>query len=210
MALAIKQINDLLSGYSYIDLFAGIGGFHIALSSFGAKCVFSSELDNDAQQVYEDNFGIKPFGDITKIDEKIIPAHDILCGGFPCQAFSISGKQLGFEDTRGILFFDVVRIINFHKPKVVFLENVKNLVKHDKGKTLNTIVTTLEKLEYDVNFKVLNASDYGLPQNRERIFIVCFRKDLQIKNFSYPKPTNKKTTLFDIIEKDSIGKVIQF
>lgn len=208
LALVIKQINNLLKDYSYIDLFAGIGGFHIALSSFGAKCVFSSEWDDDAQQVYENNFGIKPFGDITKIDEKTIPAHDILCGGFPCQAFSISGKQRGFEDTRGTLFFDIARIVSFHKPKVVFLENVKNLAKHDNGKTLNVIVNTLENLGYDVNFKVLNASEYGLPQNRERIFIVCFRKDLRIENFSYPRPINKQTSLFDIIEKDSIGKVI--
>lgn len=208
MALAIKKINDSLNEYSFIDLFAGIGGFHIALSSFGAKCVFSSEWDDEAQQVYENNFGIKPFGDITKIDEKMIPSHDILCGGFPCQAFSISGKQRGFEDTRGTLFFDISRIISFHKPKVVFLENVKNLAKHDKGKTLNTIVRTLENLGYDVNFKVLNASDYGLPQNRERIFIVCFRKDLNIKNFLYPKPIKGKTSLYDIIEKDSIGKII--
>lgn len=208
MALAIKKINDSLNEYSFIDLFAGIGGFHIALSSFGAKCVFSSEWDDEAQQVYENNFGIKPFGDITKIDEKMIPSHDILCGGFPCQAFSISGKQRGFEDTRGTLFFDISRIISFHKPKVVFLENVKNLAKHDKGKTLNTIVRTLENLGYDVNFKVLNASDYGLPQNRERIFIVCFRKDLNIENFLYPKPIKGKTSLYDIIEKDSIGKII--
>lgn len=208
MALVIKQINDLLNGYSYIDLFAGIGGFHIALSSFGARCVFSSEWDSEAQQVYENNFGIKPLGDITKIDEKMIPAHDIICGGFPCQAFSISGKQRGFEDTRGTLFFDIARIISFHKPKVVFLENVKNLEKHNKGKTLDTIISTLENLKYDVNFKVLNASDYGLPQNRERIFIVCFRKDLRITNFSYPKPISTQTSLFDIIEKKSIGKVI--
>lgn len=197
-----------LKGLKYIDLFAGIGGFHLALSSYGADCVFASEWDYYASKVYEDNFGIKPFGDITKIAESDIPAHDILCAGFPCQAFSISGKQRGFEDTRGTLFFDIARIVRHHKPKILFLENVKNLVKHDKGKTIKVIDETLLNLGYDVNYRVLNASDYGLPQNRERIFIVCFRRDLGVRNFNFPKPINKVVSLNDILEDNPAVKAI--
>ena len=205
-----KKLNKKsLKGFHFIDLFAGIGGFHLALNSFGAKCVFSSEWDTHAAKVYEDNFGIKPFGDITKIDETDIPKHDILCAGFPCQAFSISGKQKGFEDTRGTLFFDIARITKYHKPKILFLENVKNLTKHDKGNTIRVIKKTLEELGYVVNYQVLNASDYGLPQNRERVFIVCFRNDLNIRNFKFPKPSGKIVSLNDIIEKDSKVKPIQ-
>jgi len=185
---------------SYIDLFAGIGGFHQAMNSFNGKCVFASEWDKEAAKTYFENYGVKPQGDITKINEEEVPLHDMLCGGFPCQAFSISGKQKGFEDTRGTLFFDVARIVQYHKPKVLLLENVRNFEKHDKGNTLKTVVNTLEKLNYVVFYKVLNASHYGLPQNRERIFIVCFRKDLNINKFDFPKPLNIKVSLLDIIE----------
>jgi DNA (cytosine-5)-methyltransferase 1 len=202
------EVDNNLLGYKYIDLFAGIGGFHLALSSFKAECVFASEWDDSAAKVYERNFGIKPFGDITKIHENTIPKHDILCGGFPCQAFSVSGKQKGFEDTRGTLFFDIARIIKYHKPKILFLENVKNLEKHDNGKTLKVIISTLIDLGYDVFYKVLNASDYGLPQNRERIFIVCFRNDLNINNFDFPKPIKKQISLFDILEDNPKAKII--
>src|SRR5690606_22293559 len=146
-------------------------------------------------KVYEKNFGIKPFGDITKIKESDIPKHDILCAGFPCQAFSISGKQKGFEDTRGTLFFDIARITKFHKHKVLFLENVKNLIKHDKGNTIKTIIRTLSELVYTVHYEILNAGNYGLPQNRERIYIVCFRNDLNIKEFHFPEPIKKVTSL---------------
>lgn len=184
----------------YIDLFSGIGGFHQAMNNFNAECVFSSEWDKQAAKTYFDNYGIKPDGDITKIKEENIPQHDILCGGFPCQAFSISGKQKGFEDTRGTLFFDVARIVKYHNPKVLLLENVRNFEKHDEGKTLKTVVKTLEDLNYNVHYKVLNASHYGLPQNRERIFIVCFRKDLLVNNYQFPKPTNKKISLLDVLE----------
>ncbi len=183
-----------------IDLFAGIGGFHQAMSYFNAKCVFASEWDKEATKTYFENYGILPDGDITKIKEENIPPHDMLCGGFPCQAFSISGKQKGFEDTRGTLFFDVARIVKYHNPKVLLLENVRNFEKHDNGKTLKTVVKTLEKLNYFVFYKVLNASHYGLPQNRERIFIVSFRKDLGINNFNFPKPLNTKVCLIDILE----------
>ena len=180
----------------FIDLFAGIGGFHIALSSLGGKAVFASEWDKDAAAVYENNFSLKPEGDITKISEKSIPDHDILCAGFPCQAFSISGKQLGFEDSRGTLFFDVARIAKEKQPKVMFLENVKNLARHDGGKTLAVIKKTLDEIGYDVFDEVLDASKYGVPQSRKRIYIVCFRKDLNVKEFNFPKEENLKKTCF--------------
>lgn len=200
--------SSLLKGYTFIDLFAGIGGFHYALNSFGAKCVFASEWDVYAAETYERNFGIKPFGDITKIKEEDIPSHDILCGGFPCQAFSISGKQKGFDDTRGTLFFDIARIIDFHHPKIVFLENVKNLLKHDDGKTMRVVVQTLEALGYDVFYQILNTSNYGLPQNRERIYIVGFRKDLNISSFSFPAPMKQSVALLSVLESAPNAKVI--
>ena len=182
----IKDKN--LSGYSFIDLFAGLGGFRVALESLGAHCVYSNEWDKSVQEVYADNFGDIPDGDITKVDENAIPNHDILCAGFPCQAFSISGKQRGFEDSRGTLFFDVARIVKAKKPKIVFMENVKNFASHDNGHTLEVVRTTMDELGYTFNQKVLSAVDYGIPQKRERIYMVCFRKDLNINSFSYPKP----------------------
>lgn len=184
----IEIKEKLLKGYTFIDLFAGLGGFRIALESLGVKCVYSNEWNKSVQKVYTDNFGDTPEGDITKVDETTIPDHDILCAGFPCQAFSISGKQKGFEDNRGILFFDIVRIVKVKKPKIVFMENVKNFATHDNGRTLATVKVTMEKLGYTFNHKILNAVDYGIPQRRERIYIVCFRKDLNIRKFSYPKP----------------------
>lgn len=177
-----------LEGMTFIDLFAGLGGFRIALESMGAKCVYSNEWDDPVRQVYADNFGDIPDGDITKVDESSIPDHDILCAGFPCQAFSISGKQRGFEDSRGTLFFDVARIVKAKKPKVVFMENVKNFATHDGGKTLEVVKSTMEELGYTFYQKVLNAVDYGIPQKRERIYMVCFRNDLQITDFNFPKP----------------------
>ena len=194
--------EKLLKGYTFIDLFAGLGGFRISLESLGAKCVYSNEWDNAAQKVYFENFGDMPEGDITKIDENKIPKHDILCAGFPCQSFSISGKQLGFEDSRGTLFFDVARIVKAKKPKIVFMENVKNFVTHDDGKTLAVVKATMEELGYAFNFKVLNAVDYGIPQKRERIYIVCFRNDLDIEEFNYPKPIKLIHHLEDFIIRD--------
>ena len=196
------MVNQL----NFIDLFAGIGGFRIALENQGANCVFSSEWDKYAQMTYKENFGDIPQGDITKIKETDIPKHDILCGGFPCQAFSISGKQRGFKDTRGTLFFDIARIVEHHQPKVLFLENVKNLTKHYHGNTLKIILRTLEDLGYNVFYEVLKASYYSVPQARERIYIVCFRKDLGITNFDFPKPTNKKIYVKDILEDDIKAK----
>lgn len=159
-------------GVTFIDLFCGIGGIRLGMEAQGFECVFASDINTECQHTYEANFGDKPFGDITAIPSKVIPRHDILCAGFPCQPFSISGKMQGFEDTRGTLFFDVYRIVRDKKPKVVLLENVKNLVYHDKGNTLKVILTALESLGYTVTWKILNAKDFGIPQNRERIIIV--------------------------------------
>ncbi len=183
----ISVNNKYLNNWSFIDLFAGLGGFRLALESFGAKCVYSNEWDVPVQKVYKENFGEIPDGDITKVNEKDIPDHDILCAGFPCQAFSISGKQRGFEDSRGTLFFDVARIVKEKKPKIVFMENVKNFATHDNGKTLETVKMTMEELGYSFHKKVLNSVDFGIPQKRERIYMVCFRNDLKIDNFSFPK-----------------------
>lgn len=201
-----KEYIDCLSNYKFIDLFAGIGGFRYAFESFGAKCVFSSEWDKNAQEVYYKNFKEYPAGDITKIDEKKIPSHDILCGGFPCQAFSISGKQKGFNDARGTLFFDIARIALYHKPKILFLENVKQFDVHDNGKTLSTVKNILDEIGYRVFTKVLNVSNFGLPQKRERIYIVCFRKDLEINYFKFPLSINKPVKLKDIVLPDEETK----
>ena len=186
--IAIKEKS--LKGFSFIDLFAGIGGFHYALSSYGAECMYASEWDKPAQETYFANHGIMPSGDITKISAEEIPPHDILCGGFPCQAFSISGKRLGFEDTRGTLFFDIARIVKHHQPKVVFMENVKNLALHDKGRTFKVVAGTMDELGYTMFSSVLNSGQFGVPQHRERIYMVCFRKDiLSDKPFEFPSHT---------------------
>ena len=202
----INNKEKSLNNITFIDLFAGLGGFRIALESLGAECVYSNEWDKHAQKVYFNNFGDLPEGDITLVDEKQIPKHDILCAGFPCQAFSISGKQRGFEDSRGTLFFDVARIVKEKRPKVVFMENVKNLAKHDGGKTLEVIQATMEELGYEFNQKVLSSVNYGMPQKRERIYMVCFRKDIVNANFNfkYPKsiPLTKHVEDFLIPEEE--------
>lgn len=194
--------------FTFIDLFAGIGGFRQAMQNLGGKCVFSSEWDEQAQKTYMLNYGEVPFGDITLEQTKqYIPDHfDILCAGFPCQAFSLAGKRLGFEETRGTLFFDVAEIIRRKQPRAFFLENVKGLKIHDKGKTLEVILRTLrEDLGYYVpDPEVMNAKDFGVPQNRERIFIVGFHSETGITEFSYPKPSNKKVSIADIKEKDVV------
>lgn len=208
--IEISEIEKTLKGYKFIDLFAGIGGFHYALKSFGATCVFASEIDKHASFVYEKNHHIKPDGDITQISEQAIPKHDILCAGFPCQAFSISGKQKGFEDIRGTLFFDIARIAKHHKPKILFLENVKNFEKHDNGNTLKTVKNTLEKLNYTVYYKVLNTNNFGLPQNRERIYFIAFNNNEFKKNsFTFPVK-NMVSKIEDILENNpKDGKVIE-
>ena len=188
-----------LKNMTFIDLFAGLGGFRLALEAEGARCVFSSEWDKSVSEVYEQNFGDKPHGDITKISEKEIPYHDILCAGFPCQAFSISGKQRGFEDSRGTLFFDVARIVKEKKPKIVFMENVKNFANHDEGRTLSVVKKTMEDLGYIFFHKVLNSLDYGIPQKRERVYMVCFRQDLNITDFDYPQKMELATCVEDFL-----------
>ncbi len=181
--------------FTFIDLFAGIGGFRLAMQNLGGKCIYSSEWDKEAKKTYKANFGETPFGDITKETTKsYIPDNfDVLCAGFPCQAFSIAGKRGGFEDTRGTLFFDVAEIIKRKKPKAIFLENVKGLVTHDNGKTLDVILNTLEELDYAVHIKIINAKNFGVPQNRERIFIIGFNKN-KVDNynvFNFPESTQE-------------------
>jgi DNA (cytosine-5)-methyltransferase 1 len=199
--------------FKFIDLFAGIGGFRLAMQNLGGKCVFTSEWDKEAQRTYKANFGEVPFGDITKEQVKnYIPDNfDLLCAGFPCQAFSIAGKRGGFDDTRGTLFFDVAEIKKY-KPKAIFLENVKGLRSHDKGKTLETILNVLRNdLDYFVpEPQVMNAKDFGVPQHRERIYIVGFRKDLNIERFEYPKPTKKKVTFLNVREKNVVPTRLPF
>lgn len=195
--------------FKFIDLFAGIGGFRLAMQSLGGKCIFTSEWDEQAKKTYKANFGEVPFGDITKETTKnyIPDDFDLLCAGFPCQAFSIAGKRGGFEDTRGTLFFDVAEIIKRKQPKAIFLENVKGLTTHDKGQTLEVILNTLEELNYTVFSKIINAKDFGVPQLRERIFIVGFHnlKVKEIKKFEFPKSENDEVFINDFIENNVIG-----
>ena len=191
--------------FRFIDLFAGIGGFRIAMQDCRGECVYSSEWDENAQKTYYHNFGEVPFGDITQeYNKRLIPdGFDVLCAGFPCQAFSIAGYRKGFEDTRGTLFFDVAEIIRRKRPKAVYLENVKNLYTHDGGKTFQVIKNTLEELGYVVYHQVMNAMEYAnVPQNRERIFIVCF-DPLTVPNhteFTFPQKEPLTRTIHDCID----------
>ena len=188
----------------FIDLFAGIGGFRIALERLGMQCVFSSEINASARKVYEKNFGELPAGDITKIPPKEMVDFDILTGGFPCQPFSLNGKKEGFEDkTRGTLFFNIAEIISVKKPEIVFLENVKGIVTHDRGKTLKTVLETFANLGYFTHTKVLNTYDFGIPQYRERWYCVAFRKDIE---FKFPEGKLAGTTLADVIDIDHVDE----
>lgn len=188
----------------FIDLFCGIGGFRVAMdeackeNDIVPECVFSSDIDPYCQDSYEANFGHRPVGDITKVNEKDIPDHDILFAGFPCQPFSIIGQMQGFSDIRGTLFFDIARIIKHKQPKAFILENVKQLVGHDKGRTLKVIIKTLQELGYDIHYAVLNALDYGLPQKRERVIIVGHKQPIL---FSFPSPIRPFKPLSEILEK---------
>jgi len=185
--------------FTFIDLFAGIGGIRIPFDELGGECVFSSEFDKFAQQTYMANFGEIPFGDITEINEGDIPKHDLLLAGFPCQAFSNAGLKKGFNDTRGTLFFDIARILEHHKPKAFLLENVKGLKSHENGNTFETIVKVLCQIGYQtLETRVLNAKDFGLPQNRERIFIVGFWEN---RNFTFPELPKIPTKLGSILQK---------
>jgi DNA-methyltransferase (dcm) len=192
--------------FRFIDLFAGIGGIRIPFQELGGKCVFTSEWDAFAQKTYRFNFGEQPEGDITKIKSNDIPDFDILLGGFPCQPFSQAGLHKGFSDTRGTLFFEIERIINDKRPDAFLLENVKQLKGHDKGRTFAVISEHLRNLEYTVSYAILRAGDFGVPQNRERIYIVGFRKDLfnldDDYEFPFPEPPRIPTRLGDILEKD--------
>ncbi len=189
--------------YKFIDLFAGIGGFRLGFEKQGFQCVFSSEIDSHAQDMYLENFGDKPYGDITKIEVSSIPEFDILLGGFPCQPFSIAGDKRGFDDTRGTLFFDIVRIIENHKPKVVVLENVKHFKNHDKGNTLKTVLSSLKKLGYKTSWKLLNAKDFGVPQNRERTIIVAYLGHIE---FDFQKIKKKPEIILKEIIEEDIGQ----
>ena len=201
--------------YRSIDLFAGIGGIRKGFdNAFGEeiKTVFISEWDKFAQSTYKlnfhDDFDIS--GDITKIKEEEIPAFDICLAGFPCQAFSLAGRHMGFEDDykgmcRGTLFQDVVRICEYHKPKVIFCENVKGLTIHDKGRTFKVITKSFEQIGYNVYSQILNSKDFGVPQNRERIYIVAFRKDIDSSGFKFPEGTDSSTTIRDILEEEPVS-----
>ena len=190
--------------FSFIDLFAGIGGIRIPFQDLGGKCVFTSEWDKFAQRTYAANFGEVASGDITKINASDIPHHDVLLGGFPCQAFSQAGLKKGFQDTRGTMFFEIARILDHHKPKAFLLENVKGLRGHDKGNTFKTIGGILNELGYQtLESEVLNAKHFGLPQNRERIFIVGFKKNV---NFQFPVPPKTTTRLGSILQRKVADK----
>lgn len=206
--------------FLFIDLFAGIGGFRMAAQQLGGKCVFASEWDNAAQETYLANYGEVPFGDITKIDEKLIPDHSLLMGGFPCQPFSNAGLKKGIEDTRGTLFYHIARILKEKQPKAVLLENVRGLISNDKGKTLQTILQTLTGMGYKCNISqeiiddrervkelqkeaakmVFCAKDFGVPQNRPRFYLVMWKNDVNIDHFEYPIPPQEATRVGDILE----------
>jgi len=194
----ISSSTDTLKA---IDLFAGIGGIRTGFSNiFGSNIdfVFSSEIDTNAQKTYYLNYNEVPHGDITSIKAEDIPEHDIILAGFPCQAFSVAGYRKGFDDTRGTLFFDVVRIAKYHKPKMIFLENVKGFVNHDKGKTFEIVKKTLEEMGYTIFNKVLNTKDFNVPQNRERIYIIAFLDE--IKEFNFPENITSTKTIHDYLD----------
>jgi DNA (cytosine-5)-methyltransferase 1 len=183
----------------YIDLFCGVGGFRHALKSPGIQCVFSSDIDPDARLIYAQNWGEEPAGDIGQVGVAEIPPHDVLCGGFPCQPFSISGNQGGFEDARGTLLHEILRIARHHQPSVLFLENVKNFLGHGGGETLAKTIELLNRAGYQVHYSLLNASRYGVAQKRERVYFVCFRNDLGIVDFLFPEPSDKDVAVEDIL-----------
>lgn len=204
-----------MAKYRSIDLFAGIGGIRLGFdNAFGndIETVFVSEWDEPAQKTYKANFqdDFEIAGDITEINEKDIPAFDICLAGFPCQAFSMAGKHGGFEDDyhgrcRGTLFLDVVRICDYHRPKVIFCENVKGLTIHDKGKTFKIIKEAFEQIGYTVYSQILNSKDFGVPQNRERIYLVCFRNDIAPKKFVFPEGTNSNVCIRDIMDEAPVS-----
>lgn len=194
-----KEKKNKPSKFKMIDLFAGIGGIRLGFEAFGGESVFSSEWDQHAQKTYQANFDEIPYGDITKIKPEEIPNFDILLAGFPCQPFSQAGLGKGFSDTRGTLFFNIAEIVDHHRPKVVFLENVKRFKTHDNGNTFKVIENILKNMGYEIHAKVLNAKDFGVPQNRERIYIIGF---LGQTNFKFPEKSKNKKILGDILEEE--------
>jgi DNA (cytosine-5)-methyltransferase 1 len=199
--VALTKKPEYLFGLNrFVDMFCGIGGFHQAATSYGMKCVFACDVDEEVRRTYNHNYGIMPHGDISRITPKNIPDHDIFFAGFPCQPFSIIGNRKGFNDIRGTLFFDIVRILEEKRPRAVLLENVKQLTTHNKGQTLQRIIDALESLGYCVSWTVLNALDFGLPQKRERILIAA---TLDVYNeFLWPKGDKPMKPLQEILEKD--------
>ncbi|MEL0004597.1 MAG: DNA cytosine methyltransferase [Opitutales bacterium] len=183
----------------FVDLFCGIGGFRQALMGDASSCVLSSDCDRHAQHIYHQNYGETPIGDITKVTSADVPKHDILCGGFPCQPFSISGNQYGFKDVRGTLLHEILRIARVAKPAVLFLENVKNYLTHDGGRTMRRTIELIQESGYSVFYEMVDSSGFGVPQKRVRLFFVCFRKDLDINDFSFPEPFNVDVALEDIL-----------
>lgn len=196
------------SNLTFVDLFCGMGGFRLAFEHFGCECVFSSDIDDYACKTYELNFKENPKNDITKTEARVIPDFDILCAGFPCQPFSIAGKRLGFEDTRGTLFFDVARIIKEKKPKAILLENVKGITNHNNGTTIKVIYNTLIDLGYELRWEILNAKDYGVPQNRERWYCIGIRNDINHSRIIFPQKKALSLTLSDIIHENVSSKYI--
>jgi len=210
--------------FTFIDLFAGIGGFHLALHEIGGRCVFASEWNDKCRLTYESNFknispglfsnksefGERLSGDITKIAPESIPDHDLLAAGFPCQPFSQAGFKLGFEDTRGTLFFNIAEILKVKSPKAFILENVRGLLNHDNGRTIQVIKNTILELGYSFNYKIIKASDFNLPQNRPRIFIVGFRNDLGINAFDFPESIPLETSMSDVFGGKEVNKKIGF
>ncbi|MCI7315483.1 MAG: DNA cytosine methyltransferase [Bacteroidales bacterium] len=196
-----------MKAFRFIDLFCGIGGFHQAMKSLGGECVFACDIDEDCRKTYQANYGLTPIGDITKVDATDIPAHDVLCGGFPCQAFSKAGNRLGFDDsTKGTLFFDICRILEFHHPQYALLENVRNLASHDHGKTWSVIHDRLEALGYNLLPEPVIFSPHyiGIPQHRERVFIMCVRKDVgEVSPFKLEKDLMKPCTIDSILQDDN-------
>lgn len=215
------------NNFTFIDLFAGIGGFRLALQNLGGKCIFSSEWDNAAQETYFRNYGEVPYGDITKIDENTIPDHDILCAGFPCQPFSNAGLKKGIEDTRGTLFYNIARILQAKLPHVVILENVRGLISNNKGNTIQTVLRTITSMGYrcnvaqgliengplktlqkEVGKMVLYSKDFGVPQNRPRVYIVLWREDLpNFEHFNYPAPINEDELPAE--QRTHVGQILE-
>ncbi|MDO5564813.1 MAG: DNA cytosine methyltransferase [Eubacteriales bacterium] len=219
---SVKSKKTINHNYTFIDLFAGIGGFHIAMNQLGGECVYAAEWDINSRKTYKANFYNETnlfdslgnatdnfASDITKVDVNSIPDHDILCAGFPCQPFSQAGLKKGFNDTRGTLFFNILEIIKAKQPKAFLLENVRGLLNHDKGKTFSIIERELKELDYTFHFKVIKASEHNLPQHRPRLYIVGFRKDI-LDDFDFPESVPLTKTMSDIFDGAEVNKTIGY